>query len=73
MSLQRTGAGAWGGPYDIVLFGATGFVGALTAEYLAAHAPDGLRWALAGRRPDEAGAAARAAAGGAARRCCGRT
>ncbi|MGQ4435098.1 saccharopine dehydrogenase family protein [Streptomyces sp. SAS_260] len=36
-------------PYDIVLFGATGFVGALTAEYLAAHAPGGLRWAIAGR------------------------
>lgn len=35
--------------YDIVLFGATGFTGGLTAEYLAAHAPDGLRWALAGR------------------------
>ncbi|MFI9154934.1 saccharopine dehydrogenase family protein [Streptomyces sp. NPDC053367] len=39
-------------PYDIVLFGATGFVGRLTAEYLAAHAPEGLRWAIAGR--DEA-------------------
>ena len=37
--------------YDIVLFGATGFTGALTAEYLAAHAPPGLRWALAGRNP----------------------
>ncbi|MDX3409052.1 saccharopine dehydrogenase NADP-binding domain-containing protein [Streptomyces sp. ME02-6977A] len=36
-------------PYDIVLFGATGFVGELTAQYLAAHAPDGLRWAVAGR------------------------
>ena len=36
-------------PYDIVLFGATGFVGVLTAEYLAAHAPEGLRWAIAGR------------------------
>ena len=36
-------------PYDIVLFGATGFVGALTAEYLAVHAPVGLRWAVAGR------------------------
>lgn len=35
--------------YDVVLFGATGFVGALTAEYLAAHAPTGCRWALAGR------------------------
>ncbi|MGV9451988.1 saccharopine dehydrogenase family protein [Streptomyces sp. NPDC003635] len=36
-------------PYDIVLFGATGFAGALTAEYLAANAPEGLRWAIAGR------------------------
>ncbi|MEU2429284.1 saccharopine dehydrogenase NADP-binding domain-containing protein [Streptomyces sp. NPDC007861] len=36
-------------PYDIVLFGATGFVGRLTAEYLAAHAPAGCRWAVAGR------------------------
>src|SRR5688500_2202427 len=35
--------------FDIVLFGATGFTGALTAEYLAQHAPTGLRWALAGR------------------------
>jgi len=35
--------------YDLVLFGATGFVGALTAEYLAAHAPRGLRWAVAAR------------------------
>jgi saccharopine dehydrogenase (NAD+, L-glutamate forming) len=35
--------------YDIVLFGATGFTGALTAEYLARHAPARLRWALAGR------------------------
>ncbi|MGW0756652.1 saccharopine dehydrogenase family protein [Streptomyces sp. NPDC002814] len=36
-------------PYDIVLYGATGFVGVLTAEYLDAHAPEGLRWAIAGR------------------------
>ncbi|AWI32042.1 saccharopine dehydrogenase [Streptomyces sp. ICN441] len=36
-------------PYDIVLFGATGFVGTLTAEYLAAHAPEDCRWAVAGR------------------------
>jgi short subunit dehydrogenase-like uncharacterized protein len=35
--------------YDLVLFGATGFTGGLTADYLAAHAPDGTRWALAGR------------------------
>ncbi|MEV8589109.1 saccharopine dehydrogenase NADP-binding domain-containing protein [Streptomyces sp. NPDC051180] len=36
-------------PYDVVLFGATGFVGELTAEYLAEHAPAECRWALAGR------------------------
>ncbi|GAA0314480.1 saccharopine dehydrogenase NADP-binding domain-containing protein [Streptomyces polychromogenes] len=35
--------------FDLVLFGATGFVGALTAEYLTRHAPAGCRWALAGR------------------------
>ena len=35
--------------FDIVLFGATGFTGQLTADYLARHAPAGLRWALAGR------------------------
>jgi short subunit dehydrogenase-like uncharacterized protein len=34
---------------DIVVFGATGFVGRLVAEHLAAHAPDGVRVALAGR------------------------
>ena len=35
--------------YDLVLFGATGFAGELTAKYLAAHAPRDCRWALAGR------------------------
>ncbi|HKO38874.1 MAG TPA: saccharopine dehydrogenase NADP-binding domain-containing protein [Solirubrobacterales bacterium] len=35
--------------YDLVLFGGTGFTGGLTAEYLAAHAPRDMRWALAGR------------------------
>ncbi|MGH3411615.1 MAG: saccharopine dehydrogenase family protein [Marmoricola sp.] len=35
--------------YDVVLFGATGFTGELTARYLAGHAPDGCRWAIAGR------------------------
>ncbi|HET7690125.1 MAG TPA: saccharopine dehydrogenase NADP-binding domain-containing protein [Nocardioidaceae bacterium] len=40
-----------GRDFDIVLFGATGFTGALTAEYLAANAPSGCRWALAGRNP----------------------
>lgn len=40
-------------PYDIVLFGATGFVGTLTAQYLAEHAPEGLRWAIAGRSEEK--------------------
>jgi short subunit dehydrogenase-like uncharacterized protein len=35
--------------FDVVLFGATGFTGGLTADYLARHAPSGCRWALAGR------------------------
>lgn len=35
--------------YDLVLLGATGFTGGLTAEYLARHAPAECRWALAGR------------------------
>ncbi|MEW2142639.1 saccharopine dehydrogenase NADP-binding domain-containing protein [Micromonospora vinacea] len=43
MAVERT--------YDVVLFGATGFTGGLTAEYLARHAPAELRWALAGRNP----------------------
>lgn len=45
MKTQRT--------YDIVVFGATGFTGALTAEYLARHGGAQLRWALAGRSPDK--------------------
>ncbi|NUT53149.1 MAG: saccharopine dehydrogenase [Saccharothrix sp.] len=39
-------------PFDVVLVGATGFTGGLTAEYLAAHAPEDLRWALAGRNQE---------------------
>ena len=41
MTEQRT--------YDLVIFGATGFTGGLTAEYLARNAPTDCRWALAGR------------------------
>ncbi len=37
--------------FDVVLFGATGFTGGLTADYLAGAVPDGCRWALAGRNP----------------------
>ncbi|MGW6535320.1 saccharopine dehydrogenase family protein [Streptomyces sp. NPDC055051] len=46
---REPGAEAGARPYDVVLYGATGFVGELTAEYLAEHAPPGCRWALAGR------------------------
>ncbi|YAL82285.1 saccharopine dehydrogenase family protein [Dermacoccaceae bacterium W4C1] len=34
---------------DIVLYGATGFVGRLTADHLVRHAPEGVRIGLAGR------------------------
>jgi short subunit dehydrogenase-like uncharacterized protein len=34
---------------DVVVFGATGFVGRLVAGYLAGHAPDNVRIGLAGR------------------------
>lgn len=37
---------------DVVVHGATGFVGRLTAEYLATHAPDGVRIGLSGRSAD---------------------
>lgn len=37
-------------PFDLILFGATGFTGALVAEQLAQHAPEACSWALAGRR-----------------------
>src|SRR5579864_5117549 len=39
--------------HDIVLLGATGFTGSLTAEYLAHHADPQTRWALAGRNREK--------------------
>ncbi|KAI0601629.1 Saccharopine dehydrogenase-domain-containing protein [Biscogniauxia sp. FL1348] len=35
--------------YDLVLVGATGYTGTLTAEHIALHLPTNLRWALAAR------------------------
>ncbi len=36
--------------YDVVLYGASGFVGKQTVQYFASHmAPDQIRWAIAGR------------------------
>jgi short subunit dehydrogenase-like uncharacterized protein len=39
--------------FDLALFGATGFTGGLTAEYLSLNAPAGLRWALVGRNREK--------------------
>ena len=38
-------------PFDLILFGATGFTGRLTAEYLVQHAK--CRWAIAGRNKEK--------------------
>ncbi len=35
--------------YDIVVFGATGYTGKLTAEHIATNLPTDVKWALAGR------------------------
>lgn len=43
---------------DIVLLGATGFTGGLTADYLAQHLPVGATWAIAGRNTDKLAAVA---------------
>lgn len=42
-------ANSSGRDYDIVLIGATGYTGALTAEHIAKHLPINLRWSIAGR------------------------
>jgi short subunit dehydrogenase-like uncharacterized protein len=39
--------------HDVVVYGATGFVGVLTAKYLAEHAPPGVRIALGGRSQEK--------------------
>lgn len=45
--------------YDVVVWGATGFTGALVAETLARCADPGLTWAIAGRNADKLAALAR--------------
>jgi len=40
-------------PLDVVVFGATGFVGRLTAEHLVQSAPSGTKVGLAGRSPQK--------------------
>lgn len=39
--------------FDVVLYGATGFVGRQTVAYFGGNAPKGLRWAIAGRDGDK--------------------
>jgi len=39
--------------YDIVLLGATGYTGALTAKHIASHFPHDLRWVIAGRSKEK--------------------
>lgn len=39
--------------FDVVLYGATGFVGRHTVAYFGGNAPKGLRWAIAGRDRDK--------------------
>src|ERR1700682_1895272 len=53
---------------DMVIFGATGFVGRLVADYLAEHSPDGVRIGLAGRSRQKV-AGVRAQLGKAASSC----
>ncbi len=36
-------------PYELIVLGATGYTGKLTAEYIATSLPIDLKWAIAGR------------------------
>ena len=49
MSPASSGTAPGARAHDVVLLGATGFTGGLTASHLADHLPPGSRWALAGR------------------------
>lgn len=40
-------------PYELVVYGSTGYTGRLVAEYLHSEYGDGLRWAMAGRSQDK--------------------
>lgn len=39
--------------YELVLLGATGYTGKLTAEFIAEHLPTDLNWAIAGRNANK--------------------
>jgi len=36
-------------PYDLIVFGASGYTGKLTVDHIASSLPTDLKWALAGR------------------------
>jgi short subunit dehydrogenase-like uncharacterized protein len=36
-------------PYDLIVYGATGYLGSLVVQYMWANSPQILRWAVAGR------------------------
>jgi short subunit dehydrogenase-like uncharacterized protein len=36
-------------PFDLILLGATGYTGKLSAEYITRNLPTDLKWAVAGR------------------------
>lgn len=48
-SSARAGAQSADRPFDIILYGATGFTGGLVADYLVRNMPEGGAWAIAGR------------------------
>lgn len=39
--------------YDLVVFGATGYTGKLTAEHITKSLPTDLKWAIAGRSEEK--------------------
>lgn len=39
--------------FDIILLGATGYTGTITAEHIASNFPTTLKWAIAGRSPSD--------------------
>ncbi|KAH9903672.1 Saccharopine dehydrogenase-domain-containing protein [Xylariomycetidae sp. FL2044] len=39
--------------YDLVVFGATGYTGLMTAEHITSHFPTDLKWAIAGRSSEK--------------------
>lgn len=40
-------------PYDLIVHGATGYLGSLVVQYLWANSPRTLRWAVAGRSEEK--------------------